>query len=130
LRIWPALILTLSLAWPVHSAVAFTDKQIRQVFDILDSDHHGKVTRIDFETNKMTAFYFNRRPDASGGMKPMTFAETGLSRQFFDEVDQGHKGYLDPIDIIDGIRFEDIDRAHRGYFDYADLAAFMRKIGR
>jgi len=129
-RLAPVLALAALLGWPAALAAGFTDKEARAIFDALDADHHGKVTRTDFNANKMNAFYFNRHPDESGQMKPLTFADTSLSREFFDKADQGHKGYLDPLDIIDAVRFEDIDTKRRGYFDYADLLAFLHKIGR
>ena len=121
-----ALLTSLSLC----PAAAFTDEETRRIFETLDPAHDGKVTRVDFDLNKMNAFYRSRIPDRSGRMKPLTFEETGLSREFFDKADQGQKGHLDGIDIIDAIRFDDVDTRHRGYFDYTDLVAFLNKIGR
>jgi hypothetical protein len=80
--------------------------------------------------NKMNAFYFRRRPDASGEMKPLTFEDTGLSREFFDKADENHDGRLNGVEIIDAIRFRDIDTRGRGYIDFADLEAFLKKISR
>ena len=124
-----ALLLSASLLWPEGRATAFTDEEAKEIFRILDPDHHGRVTEPEFEMNKMHAFYYRRRP-IGGKMKPLTFEETGLSRAFFDQIDHGHKGYLDPIDIHDAVRFEDIDAARRGYFDFGDLVVFLSKIGR
>jgi hypothetical protein len=124
------LMLALSLALPLAPAAAFTDKQMHAIFDALDPDHRGTVTREQFEANKMNAFFYRMRPDASGGMKPVTFEETGFSRAFFDKADRNHDGQLDGLEMIDAVHFEDIDVARRGYFDFSDLVIFLKKIGR
>ncbi len=82
---------------------------------MLDPDHHGKVTKIEFQVNKMNAFYFRFRPrkNASSDMKPLTFEEMRVSREFFDKADQGHEGHLDAVDINDAIHFEDIETTTR-----------------
>jgi hypothetical protein len=124
-----ALVLTLSgLAQP---AAAFTDKDAREIFDILDREQHGKVTLVDFQINKVQAFFWRGRQDrGTTGIKPIRFEDTILSREFFDKADNGHKGYLDGVDIVYAIRFQDIDTKHRGYFEHADLVAYLNKIGR
>jgi hypothetical protein len=80
----------------------------------------------------MNAFYFRFRPrkSASDDMKPLTFEEMRVSREFFDKADQGRQGHLDGVDINDAIHFEDIDTTRRGYFDFGDLGVFLKKIGR
>ena len=129
---WPGVVVVLALLLtaPLHPAAAFTDKEAQQIFDILDPDHHGKVTKIEFEVNKMNAFFFSLSPSHTGEMKSLTFEETRLSREFFDKADEGHEGKLDGVDINDAIHFEDIDTTRRGYFDFAELVAFLKKISR
>lgn len=129
---WPgvAVAVALLLVAPLHPAAAFTDKEAKQIFDVLDPDHHGKVTKIEFEVNKMDAFFFRFSPTHTGEMKSLTFEETRLSREFFDKADEGHDGHLDGVDINDAIHFEDVDTTRRGYFDFADLVVFLKKIGR
>jgi hypothetical protein len=114
----------------IGSAAAFTDEEIREVYRALDPDNQGQVTRVQFQINKMNAFYFRHRPTARWEMKPLSFEETGLSRAFFDTVDKNHDGHIDSIEIIDAIHFEDIDTKLRGYFDFADLVVYLNKIGR
>ena len=122
-----ALVLTLSgLPQP---AAAFTDKDAREIFNILDREQHGKVTLVDFQINKVQAFFWRTRHE-TGATKPVTFEDTILSREFFDQADLGHKGYLDGVDMVYAIRFEDIDTKRRGYFEHADLVAYLSKIGR
>jgi hypothetical protein len=127
-----AVVLALLLVGPLHPAAAFTDREAHGIFDMLDPDHHGKVTKVEFEVNKMNAFYFRFRPrkNASSDMRPLTFEQMRVSREFFDKADQGHEGHLDAVDVNDAIHFEDIDTTRRGYFDFGDLAVFLKKIGR
>ena len=113
-------------AFPVS---AFTDEEAREIFDILDRDHAGQVTNVDFQMNKINALFSRHRAGNEREMR-LTFEETRLSREFFDQADRGHKGYLDATDITYALRFEDIDTTRRGYFDYAELAAYLNKIDR
>jgi hypothetical protein len=111
-----------------HGAGAYTEAEAKRIFDILDVNHDGKVTKLEFEANKVDAFFFRMRknPDDT----TLKYEDTGLSRAFFDKADQGHKGYLTGLDMIDAIHFEDIDVKHRGYFTFQDLAAGLKTIGR
>jgi hypothetical protein len=125
-----ALAVGLLLIVSIGSARGFTDKEKHEIYRALDPDHLGRVTRLQFQINKMNAFYFRHQPTARWEMKPLSFEETGLSRDFFDKADQDHDGTLDSVEIIDAIHFEDIDTKRRGYFDFSDLALFLDKIGR
>jgi hypothetical protein len=118
----------LSMLASLHGALAYTDAEARHIFDILDIDHDGKVTKVEFEAQKVDAFFFRDRKNPDDNK--LTYQETGLSRAFFDKADQGHKGYLTGLDMIDAIHFEDIDVTHRGYFDFKDLVASLKTISR
>ncbi len=109
-------------------ASAYTPQEAREIFDILDTDHDGKVTKLEFETNKMDAFYFRARQNEQDPR--LRFEDTGLSRDFFEKADEGHKGYLTGLDLADAIHFEDIDVKHRGYFTFEDFLAGLKSIGR
>jgi hypothetical protein len=125
----PVMALVLTLSWLAQPAAAFTDKDARELFGILDPEHNGKVTLVDFQINKVQAFFWRSR-DERGDIKPLAFKDTILSREFFDKADFGHKGYLDGLDIVYAIRFDDIDTKRRGYFEHADLVTYLHKIGR
>lgn len=129
IQLGAAIVLALLLIGPLHPAAAFTDKEAHQIFDALDPDHHGKVTKVEFEVNKMNAFFFRFRPTHTREME-LTSEETRLSREFFDKADEGHEGHLDGVDMNDAIHFEDIDTTRRGYFDFDDLVVFLKKVGR
>jgi hypothetical protein len=120
----------LALMSPIAPAAGFTDKEAREIFAILGPDSSGHVTKVQFAQTKVNAFYFRHRPTSDYEMKPLTFEQTGLSREFFDKADTDHDGTLDGVEMVDAIRFEDIDTRRRGYFDFSDLVAYLKKIGR
>ncbi len=109
-------------------ASAYTLEEAKEIFAILDANHDGKVTKVEFEANKMDAFYFRARPNAQDPR--LRFEDTGLSREFFEKADNGHKGYLTGLDLADAIHYEDIDVKHRGSFTFQDLIAGIKTIGR
>lgn len=120
--------LGLVLAGSLPTAKAYSDAETRRIFDILDTNHDGKVSKLEFEANKVDVFFFRGRKNPDDTQ--LRYEETGLSREFFDKADQGHKGYLTGLDMIDAIRFEDIDTKHRGYFTFEDLNAGLKSISR
>jgi hypothetical protein len=125
-----AIAVAMVMVGSIGTACGFTDEEMHEIYRALDPDNHGQVTRVQFQINKMNAFYFRRQPTARWEMKPLSFEETGLSRDFFDKVDRDHNGHIDSIEIIDAIHFEDIDTKRRGYFDFADLVLFLNRVGR
>jgi hypothetical protein len=109
-------------------ASAYTIQQARDIFDMLDTNHDGKVTKLEFETNKIDAFYFRARSDEQDPR--LRFEDTGLSREFFERADNGHKGYLTGLDLDDAIHYEDIDVKHHGSFTFEDFLAGLKTISR
>ncbi|MGH7087584.1 MAG: hypothetical protein ACREFQ_01645 [Stellaceae bacterium] len=121
-----ALLAAVALGAPASSAYSL--EEAHEIFSILDANRDGKVSRLEFEANKIDAFFFRARKDPQDPR--LRYDETGLSRAFFDAADQGRKGYLTGLDLVDAIRFEDIDVAHRGDFDFDELVAGLKKISR
>ncbi|HUK57744.1 MAG TPA: hypothetical protein VLV50_00830 [Stellaceae bacterium] len=109
-------------------ASAYTLQEAKGIFDILDTNHDGKVTKLEFETNKMDAFYFRARQNEQDPR--LRFEDTGLSRAFFEKADEGHKGYLTGLDLADAIHFEDIDVKHHGSFTFEEFVAGLKSISR
>jgi hypothetical protein len=60
----------------------------------------------------------------------MTFADTRVSREYFDSVDRNHNGTLSPTEILEALKFENLEKDHAGYFEIGDLRQFMTRIGR
>lgn len=109
-------------------ASAYTLQEAHEIFAIFDTNHDGKITKIEFETEKMDAFFFRGRQDPQDSR--LRYEDTGLSRAFFEAADDGHKGYLTGLDLADAIHFEDIDVKHRGYFTFGDFYAALKTISR
>jgi hypothetical protein len=109
-------------------ASAYTQQEAQQIFAIFDLNHDGKITKLEFETEKMDAFYFRSRQDEQDPR--LRYQDTGLSRAFFEAADDGHKGYLTGLDLADAIHFEDIDVTHRGYFTFPEFDAALKTISR
>ena len=111
----------------IDSASAFTDEETKTIFQMLDTDHDGKVTREEFGENIVSAIYRNVR---MAGAPNLTFEQTRLSRAFFDAADTDHDGTLDPVELLDALRFESVDLDHKGYVDIESLHRFLARIGR
>jgi hypothetical protein len=111
---------------PWHGAFAVSDTEIREDFKILDTAADGKVTREEFNFNKVAAlFYRNHDPG-----KPMTFESMKVTRAFFDAADTDHKGYLDAVEFFDAVSFEKIDYGRKNYITLDDLERFLKEIRR
>ena len=123
-----AALLAMLLTVPSGAARAYTLEEAKQIFATLDTNHDGKVTKLEFEANKVDAFYFRARKNDEDPR--LRYEDTGLSREFFDHADEGHKGYLTGLDLVDAIRFEMIDVKRRGYFDFNDLIEGLKTISR
>jgi Ca2+-binding EF-hand superfamily protein len=117
-------LLLTSLPW--HGAFAFSDAEIREVFKILDTAGDGKVTRDEFNFNKVAALYYRNQDPG----KPMTFEQMKVTRVFFDAADTDHKGDLDAVKFFDAVRFERIDYGRKNYISFDDLERFLKEIGR
>jgi len=111
---------------PRHGAFAVSDAEIREDFKILDTAADGKVTRDEFNFNKVAAL-FSRNQDPG---KPMTFEQMNVTRAFFDAADTDHKGYLDAVKFFDAVRFEKIDHGRKNYITFDDLERFLKEIRR
>ena len=117
------LLASLSAAGP---ALAYTDQEITEIFQMLDENHDGKVTREEYAVKKVMIIYRNL-PAGTGNL---TFEQTKVSRAFFDAADADHDGTLSPVEIIDALPFEAVDLDNKGYFVLEDLRRFLNKIGR
>jgi len=114
-----------------HSpAAAYTDQEVATVFKGLDADGDGKVTRMEYETNKVLVIYLKAPVDVNVADQGPTLKQTGLSRRYFDSLDKNHDGRLSPTEVVDGLSFEKIDLDNKGYFTRGELQKFMKEISR
>lgn len=125
-----AALLMMAALSPVPAA-AFTDKEIAQIFDMLDTDHDGKISRREYDANKIHAFYRDVKSSATLRNMPLKFDEnTPVSRQFFDAADTNHDGVLTGGELADALPYTAIDRDAKGYITRDDLSRFLKSISR
>jgi hypothetical protein len=110
----------------IEPASAYTDKEITAIFQTLDTNGDGKITREEYSANKVAIIYRN----VHGRSGNLTFEQTQLSRSFFDAADVDHDGTLSPVEIVDALPFEAADTDHKGYITLDDLRRFLARIGR
>ena len=106
---------------------AHSNREVGNIFRILDTNSDGKVSRTEYELNKVDVIYRDTRIDPTVGL---TFKQIGVSRKFFDSTDVDHDGRLSPLELLDAFRFDAIDTGNRGYLVLEDLLRFMKSIGR
>jgi hypothetical protein len=111
---------------PWDGAFAVSDAEIREVFKILNTAGDGKVTRDEFNFNKVAALYYRNQDPG----KLMTFEQMKVTRAFFDAADTDHKGDLDAVKFFDAVQFEKIDRGQKNYITFDDLERFLKEIRR
>ncbi len=120
-----AAILVSSLA-AAAPASAFTDQEIKAIFQALDTNGDGKVTREEYSANKVVIIYRN----VPAGNTTLSFEQTKVSRAFFDAADTDHDGTLSPLEVMDALPFEAVDTDRKGYIDLDEFRRFMNRIGR
>jgi Ca2+-binding EF-hand superfamily protein len=125
-RIIGAAAALLALSSSIDRSWGYTDKEITEIFHLLDTDGDGRVTREEYSANKVKMIYRNMPTAAT----TLTFEKTKISRAFFDAADTDHDGTLSPVEIMDALPFEAVDTDHKGYILPDDLRRFLDRIGR
>ena len=112
-------------------AYAYTEADIQQVFSRLDVNADGKVTREEYNSQKIFAIYRNVPVDndpLTGG--DVSFGQTRVSREFFDATDSDRNGKLSPVELARALDFDRVVTDGKGYFTRDELGRFMKGIGR
>jgi Ca2+-binding EF-hand superfamily protein len=116
----------LFLLVPLAAAQAFTDKQVAEIYKLLDDKGDGKVDRLEFDINKVRALFWRDQPPGT----ELTFEQTALKREYFDKLDTNHDGKLSSFEMVDGLKFDDLDYGQKGYITKDDLRRFLTEVGR
>lgn len=125
-RIIGAAAALLALSSAIDRSWGYTDKEIAAIFQMLDTNGDGRVTREEYSANKVKMIYRNMPTAAT----TLTFEQTKVSRAFFDTADTDHDGTLSPVEIMDALPFEAVDTDRKGYIVPDDLRRFLDRIGR
>jgi Ca2+-binding EF-hand superfamily protein len=107
-------------------AFAYTEAEVQEIFQGMDANRDGKITRAEYNNHKVHMIYRN----VPTGTTDLTFEQTKVSRAFFDAADVDHSGVLTPTEIIDALPFEAVDVGNKGYFTLDELRRFLDEIGR
>lgn len=131
---WLGIVVVAAVAVPTL-AHGFSEEEVARTFAKFDTNGDGRIDRNEYEVYKVFAF-FRPRSDAPSGANEgpirVTFQESPLTRQAFDQLDRNGDGLLSGEEVIasDMFRFEHIDRDGNGTLDRAELSAFMKSVGR
>ena len=112
-------------------AYGFTEKDIQQAFARLDADADGKVTRAEYDAEKISVIYRNVPLD-SGSLEggDVSFEQVKISRAFFDATDADRNGKLSPVELARSLQFESIAPDGQDHFTREDFGRFMNGIAR
>jgi EF hand len=127
--------IAVALAGMPGAAQAFKDEDVARAYERLDRDGDGRVDQSEYEVNKVFAFFRPRGGEPSGtneGPMRVTYQESPLTQQAFDQLDRNGDGVLSGEEVIasEMFRFDRLDRNGDGVLDRAELATFMTSIGR
>ena len=105
-----------------------TEREAKNLFDMFDTNKDGRISRVEYDLNKVAVLYRGRPKRDTG----VTFAGTRLKREVFDQIDADHNGSLSGVEMVTSpiAKFENIDTNGDGYIDLTELRAFLTTIWR
>jgi Ca2+-binding EF-hand superfamily protein len=125
-----ALVLAPVLLGHPASAQMLSKQEVDRRFKMFDTDGDGRISKEEFELNKVVALFTPLNRSASGGPPSqmdrqiaITREKSRLSREAFNALDTNSDGVLTGSEIIasDEMRFENIDKNGDGYIDRAEF---------
>jgi len=127
------------------AAQGLTAEEAARRFALFDVNGDGRISKEEFELNKVTAIFDSRQERA--GAKPASSGSTGaidhrqiaisretagLKQEIFATMDSNGDGILSASEIIssDLMQFESIDRNGDGFIDRAEFGALIDRLFR
>lgn len=122
-------------AAPAQVAPPLSPQEIERRFSAFDTNHDGRIDPTEFQLNKVTALFGERRRSASGSIDrqvEITRAESRLSPAAFDALDTNSDGVLTGGEIISAnqLQFEQIDRNGDGFIDREEFELLVGSLFR
>ncbi len=105
-----------------------TEREVKNLFDMFDTNKDGRISRVEFDLNKIAVLYRGR----ARGQTQLNYADTRLKREVFDQIDVDRDGSLSSVEMVTSpiARFDFIDTNGDGYIDLGELGAFLTRIWR
>jgi Ca2+-binding EF-hand superfamily protein len=121
------------------SAQMLSQQEVERRFKMFDSDGDGRISKEEFELNKVVAMFSPTRRSGSGAPPSETDRQIAITRdksrltpQAFNALDINSDGVLTGSEIIasDEMRFDNIDKNGDGYIDRAEFQALVDSLFR